>query len=53
MPVINSKDSAGPYYKWGESGKKYHYIPGNKQSRNIAKRRALAQGRAIHARRGY
>ena len=36
MPVQRSKDGKGPYYQWGDSGKKYHYeagtrIPGKMQ----------------------
>ncbi len=51
MPVINGRDSSGSYYKWGENGKKYYYISNNSQSRNLAKEKALKQGRAIHASR--
>jgi hypothetical protein len=48
MPLIIGKDPNGVFYKWGESGHKYYYISGNKESRNIAKNLALRQGRAIH-----
>lgn len=50
MPIRRGKDSQGPYYKWGKSGKKYHYTKGNKKSRSAAKSRAKRQGRAIKAR---
>lgn len=53
MPVINGRDSDGPYYRWGQTGHKYYYISGHKRSREIAKGKAAAQGRAIHANRGY
>jgi len=49
MPLIKMIDSIGPFYKWGQSGKKYYYIPRNAQSRNKAKQKALKQGRAINA----
>lgn len=49
MPVHRSKDGKGPYYQWGDSGKKYHYEPGDKESRESAKRRAERQGRAARA----
>jgi hypothetical protein len=49
MPVTRNKDGQGPYYQWGESGKKYHYEPGNKKSREQAKKKAEKQGRAARA----
>ena len=49
MPVQRSKDGKGPYYQWGDSGKKYHYEAGNKESREAAKRKATRQGQAAHA----
>lgn len=48
MPVHQGRDSNGPYYVWGNR-KKYYYIPGNKKSREIAKRKAIKQGIAVHA----
>ena len=48
-PVHRDKDGKDPYYQWGNSGKKYHYEAGNKQSRESAKRKAENQGRAIRA----
>lgn len=47
MPLIKGKD----YYQYGPSGKKYYYTPGDSVSREIAKARALQQGKAIHASR--
>jgi hypothetical protein len=52
MPVHRGKDSQGPYYQWGGSGKKYRYTPGDTRSRDAAKRMAIKQGQAAHA-RGY
>jgi len=49
MPVHRSKDSKGPYYQWGDSGKKYHYESGDEESRKKAKEKAIRQGRAAHA----
>lgn len=49
MPVRRSKDKDGPYYQWGESGKKYHYEAGNAESRERAKSKAEKQGQAIKA----
>jgi hypothetical protein len=48
-PVRRNKDGAGPYYRWGDSGKKYHYQAGNKKSRESAKRKAEDQGKAVRA----
>lgn len=49
VPVHRGKDSDGPYYQWGDSGKKYHYTAGNKQSREQAKKKAKKQGQAARA----
>ena len=51
MPVERKADVKGSYYRYGETGAKYYYIPGNKQSREIAKQKAMKQGRAIEFRR--
>jgi hypothetical protein len=52
MPTHRGKDSEGPYYQWGDSGKKYHYKSGDKSSRERAKDKADKQGRAARA-KGY
>ena len=52
MPVARGKDSKGPFYRWGEHGKKYYYKSGSVQSRNLAQDKAARQGRAIKA-HGY
>lgn len=49
MPVHRRKDSKGPYYQWGDSGKKYHYTAGDEKSRDAAKEKAKKQGRAARA----
>jgi hypothetical protein len=49
MPVHRGKDSKGPYYQWGDSGKKYHYQAGEKKSRDSAKQKATKQGQAARA----
>lgn len=49
MPVHRGKDSKGPYYQWGDSGKKYHYTAGNEESRGRAKNKANKQGQAARA----
>lgn len=49
MPIRRSKDSKGPYYQWGESGKKYHYTARDEESRKEAKEKARKQGRAARA----
>jgi hypothetical protein len=49
MPVHRGKDSRGPYYQWGHSGKKYHYESGEKKSRESAKQKATKQGQAARA----
>lgn len=49
MPVQRGKDSDGPYYRWGNAGKKYRYTAGDKASRERAKGKADKQGQAIKA----
>jgi len=52
MPVHREKDSKGPYYQWGNHGKRYRYIANNKASRERAYAKSQAQARAIYA-HGY
>ncbi|MGH8986563.1 MAG: hypothetical protein ACRDY6_22210 [Acidimicrobiia bacterium] len=52
MPVRRSRDRKGPYYQWGDSGKRYHYRAGDPRSRDRAKEQATRQGHAAHA-HGY
>lgn len=49
MPVERCTVGGKPGYRYGSSGKCYHYMPGNATSRNRAKARAKAQGQAIRA----
>jgi hypothetical protein len=49
MPVQRKADIKGSYYQWGSTGKKYYYLPNNRQSREKAKELAMRQGRAIQA----
>ena len=49
MPVQRGKDSKGPYYQWGKSGKKYYYEAGDKQGREGAKAKAEAARWAAEA----
>jgi len=49
MPVRRGRDGKGPYYVWGQSGKRYHYTSNDKRSRERAKEYAAKQGRAIKA----
>ena len=49
MPVQRGKDRDGPYYQWGDSGKRYHYTAGDKESRDKARAKADKQGRAARA----
>jgi hypothetical protein len=49
MPVRLGSDKNGRYARWGTSGKKYYYVSGNKRSRQIAKDKATAQGKAIYS----
>ena len=49
MTLVRGSDKKGAYFRWGAASagtKKYHYIAGNKSSRDRARARALAQVRA-------
>ncbi len=39
--VSRSKDSKGPYYRYGIRGKKHYYKAGSKMSRSMAKKKAM------------
>jgi hypothetical protein len=43
MPIITT----GNAVKFGKLGHKYKYTPGNKRSRQIARKKAVKQGQAI------
>lgn len=49
MPIHRKTDSKGPYYQWGNSGKKYYYKSGSKRSRETAIDKAKKQAVAIYA----
>lgn len=49
MPIYRDRDSFGPYYQWGNHGKKYYYISGNVRSRTIAYNKSLKQAQAAYA----
>lgn len=49
MPIHRGTDSKGPFYRWGETGKKYYYISGSKRSRDLAYKKAHKQAVAIYA----
>ena len=44
MPVMRGRDERGPWYRWGREGKRYRYTPGDRRSREAARRKAAAQG---------
>lgn len=46
---MQGRDTQGPYYRWGDHGKKYYYKSGDKISREISREKAKKQGIAIHA----
>ncbi len=49
MPLQSCKKDGKPGIKWGESGHCYTYESGNKESKKRARKKALAQMRAIKA----
>ena len=49
IPVHSCTKDGKPGYQWGGQGKCYTYESGNESSRNRAKKKAEAQGRAAHA----
>ena len=52
MPIIRTTSKGKPAFKFGKSGKAFTFTPGNAASRNRAKGKAAAQGRAIKAKGG-
>lgn len=49
MPIERGKDKDGPYYQWGERGKRYHYTANDKPSREKAREKAVKQAQAAIA----
>lgn len=52
MPVRKTTAKGKPAYQYGTTGKKYPYTPGDKESRERAKKKAIEQGLAIARRTG-
>ena len=52
MPVQRCVEDGKPGYRYGKSGKVYHYTPGDIASRNKAKQKAHIQAAAIERRTG-
>lgn len=52
MPVHRTTKGSRPAYQWGDTGAKYIYVPGNKASRDAAKKKAIRQGLAAARRMG-
>ncbi|MFW9873060.1 MAG: hypothetical protein ACFFG0_08175 [Candidatus Thorarchaeota archaeon] len=50
--IVTIRGETHPAYQWGNHGKKYPYIAGDEKSREAAKKKAEAQGRAAYA-HGY
>tara|TARA_B100000963_G_scaffold167539_1_gene145551 strand:- start:5134 stop:7884 length:2751 start_codon:yes stop_codon:yes gene_type:complete len=48
-PIKRGRDGKGPYMRWGDKGKKYHYKAGNKSSREKARKKAHMQASAAFA----
>lgn len=47
MPLTRCQDNGTDGWKWGDQGKCYTYVKGNKSSEAEARKKALAQGLAI------
>ena len=48
MPIKQGKDKEGSFFKWGQSGKKYHFDKNDPQSRERARKKTEAQQKAIY-----
>lgn len=49
MPVKACRDKDQPGFKWGDEGKCFIYVPGNRESKLEARTKAVKQGQAIEA----
>lgn len=49
MPIMETEQDGKPGFKYGESGKVYTYEPGDRHARQMARKKAAKQGRAIEA----
>jgi len=52
MPIRRTTVNGKPAYQYGTTGAKYPYTPGDKLSRERAKKKAIQQGLAIAYRTG-
>jgi hypothetical protein len=52
MPVHRTTQNGKPAMQYGTRGAKYAYTPGNKRSREAAKKKAIKQALAIQRRSG-
>ena len=52
MPIIRTTSKGKPAFKFGKSGKAFTFTAGNADSRDRARAKAVAQGRAIKAKGG-
>lgn len=53
MPIYHGIDGIGPYFRYGHSGKKYHYSKINDRGKEDAYNNAVLQMRAVHARKKF
>lgn len=49
MPIHQGEDGGGPYYQWGDHGKKYYYKHGDITGKANAREKAGKQARAAYA----
>lgn len=49
MPLKQGYEDDMGWYRWGKTGKKYYYTPGDEKSRVRARNKAVKQGRAIES----
>lgn len=49
MPIERTTKGGKPGFRFGKTGKVFVYTPGNKSSRERARKAAARQGRAIKA----
>lgn len=49
MPIMKCQKNGKPGYKYGDTGKCYLYVEGNKESESAAKQKAKEQAKAIEA----
>ena len=52
MPIHRTTKDGKPAMQYGTHGAKYAYMPGNKTSREAAKKKAIKQALAIQRRSG-